>query len=142
MSVISPPSTPWLVSPEACRRLGAIQYPRQLPAPGITKSEMIANFSVVDPAQYARMCSNIPMGRVAEPVEQAKALLFLAFGRRKLYYRAGHDCGRRSDECHLITCSAHDRLLDPCMSAPAEELIIDIGADCLSAMQTSPHADR
>jgi NAD(P)-dependent dehydrogenase (short-subunit alcohol dehydrogenase family) len=47
-------------------------------APGITKSEMIANFSVVDPAQYASMCANIPMGRVAEPEEQAKALLFLA----------------------------------------------------------------
>ncbi len=47
-------------------------------APGMTRSDMVAQFAESDPTQFSEICANIPLGRVAEPVEQARALLFLS----------------------------------------------------------------
>jgi len=46
--------------------------------PGVTESEMVQGFKAADPAMFADRLKRIPVGRSAQPEEQAEAIAFLA----------------------------------------------------------------
>ena len=46
--------------------------------PGVTESEMVQGFRAADPAMFADRLKRIPVGRSAQPEEQAEAIAFLA----------------------------------------------------------------
>jgi NAD(P)-dependent dehydrogenase (short-subunit alcohol dehydrogenase family) len=47
-------------------------------APGLTQSAMMSQYATDAPEQYAKFLANVPMGRLADPTEQADVMLFLA----------------------------------------------------------------